>query len=55
MKLYEVHCSADFWIEIEAHTEDEAKEQAVDTLVERGIYDLTVVSSPVRVEDIKEV
>ena len=53
-KLYEVHCSVDFWIEVEADSEDDAAEQAVDKLIIRGVHDLTVSSSPVSIEGIKE-
>ena len=53
-KLYEVHCSVDFWIEVEADCEDDATKQAVDSLIQRGVHDLTVSSSPVSIEGIKE-
>ena len=53
-KLYEVHCSVDFWIEVEADCEDDAAEIAADSLIERGVYDLTVSSSPVSIEGVKE-
>ena len=53
-KLYEVHCSVDFWIEVEADCEDTAVVIATDSLIERGIYDLTVSSSPVSIEEVKE-
>ena len=53
-KLYEVHCSVDFWIEVEADCEDDAKVEAVNSLIERGVYDLTVSSSPVSIDGVKE-
>jgi len=53
-KLYEVHCSVDFLIEVEADCEDDAAKQAVDSLIQRGVHDLTVSSSPVSIEGIKE-
>ena len=53
-KLYEVHCSVDFWIEVEADCEDDAAVIATDSLIERGVYDLTVSSSPVSIEGVKE-
>lgn len=54
-KLYEVQCSVDFWIEVEAENEDDARDEAIETLVNRGVYDLTVSSSPVSIEAVKEV
>ena len=53
-KLYEVQCSVDFWIEVEAENEDDARDEAIETLVNRGVYDLTVSSSPVSIEAVKE-
>ena len=53
-KLYEVHCSVDFWIEVEADCEDVAAVIATDSLIERGVYDLTVSSSPVSIDGVKE-
>jgi hypothetical protein len=53
-KLYEVHCSVDFWIEVEADCEDAAAVIATDSLIERGVHDLTVSSSPVSIEGVKE-
>lgn len=54
-KLYEVQCSVDFWIEVEAENEAEASDKAVETLINRGVYDLVVSSSPVSIEAVKEV
>ena len=53
-KLYEVHCSVDFWIEVEADCEEGAAAIATDSLIERGVYDLTVSRSPVSIEGVKE-
>lgn len=53
-KLYEVHCSVDFWIEVEADCEDDAAVEAADKLIHRGVHDLTTSSSPVSIEGIKE-
>lgn len=53
-KLYEVYCSVDFWIEVEADCEDDAAEKAADKLIQRGVHDLTASSSPVSIEGIKE-
>ena len=53
-KLYEVQCSVDFWIEVEAENEDDARDEAIETLVNRGVYDLTVSSSPVSIKAVKE-
>ena len=53
-KLYEVHCSVDFWIEVEADCEDDAAVIATDSLIERGLYDLTVSNSPISIEGVKE-
>ena len=53
-KLYEVQCCVDFWIEVEAENEDDARDEAIETLVNRGVYDLTVSSSLVSIEAVKE-
>lgn len=53
-KLYEVQCSVDFWIEVEAENEDDASVEAAETLINRGIHDLVVSSSPISIEDVKE-
>lgn len=55
LKLYEVACSVNFYIEVEASDEDEAKTLAENHLISRGVYDLTVSTSPITVEEIKEV
>ena len=49
LKLYEVTCSVNFYIEVEAKT------LAENHLTSRGIYDITVSTSPINVEEIKEV
>ena len=53
-KLYEVQCSVDFWIEVEAENEVDAGEEAKETLISRGVYDLVVSSSPMSIESVKE-
>ena len=53
-KLYEVQCSVDFWIEVEADNEDEASVEAAEKLISRGVHDLTVSSSPISIESVKE-
>ena len=55
LKLYEVACSVNFYIEVEASDADEAKTLAENHLTSRGIYDITVSTSPINVEEIKEV
>ena len=55
LKLYEVACSVKFYIEVEASDEDEAKILAENHLTSSGIYDITVSTSPINVEEIKEV
>ena len=53
-KLYEVQCSVDFWIEVEAENEDDAADKAAETLISRGVYDLVVSNSLVAIEAVKE-
>lgn len=53
-KLYEVHCSVDFWIEVEADCEDDAAKQAADSLTQRGVHDLIVSCSCVSIKGIEE-
>ena len=55
LKLYEVHCSVNFYVEVEAENEDEAKSQAVSKLESNGVYDINYSTSPVCVESISEV
>ena len=55
LKLYEVACSVDFYIEVEASNEEEAKSLAENHLTSRGVYDLTVSTSPISIEEVKEV
>lgn len=55
LKLYEVCCSVNFYIEVEAINEEEAKSLAENHLVNRGVYDITVSTSPINIEQIKEV
>ena len=55
LKLYEVACSVDFYIEVEASDADEAKILAENHLTSRGVYDLTVSTSPINIEEVKEV
>lgn len=55
LKLYEVACSVNFYIEVEANDADEAKTLAENHLINRGVYDITVSTSPISVEQIKEV
>ena len=53
-KLYEVQCSVDFWIEVEADNEEVASIEVVEMLISRGVHDLTVSSSPISIESVKE-
>ena len=53
-KLYEVQCSVDFWVEVEADNEDDASVEAAEMLTSRGVHDLVVSSSPVSIEGVKE-
>lgn len=55
LKLYEVVCSVSFYVEVEASDEDEAKTLAENHLTSNGVYDITVSTSPINVEEIKEV
>lgn len=55
VKLYEVSCSVCFYIEVEASNEGDAEELAVEHLESRGLYDLTVCSSPITIYNIKEI
>lgn len=54
-KLYEVSCSVNFYIEVEANNEDDAESLAIEHLESRGLYDLTVCSSPITIDNIKEI
>jgi hypothetical protein len=55
LKLYEVACSVNFYIEVEAGDEDEAKTLAENHLTSSGVYDITVSTSPISIEEVKEV
>lgn len=55
VKLYEVSCSVNFYIEVEASNEDDAEALAVENLESRGLYDLTVCTSPITIDNIKEI
>ena len=55
LKLYEVHCSVNFYVEVEAENEDDAKSQAVEKLEHNGVYDINYSTSPVHVEGVSEV
>lgn len=55
LKLYEVHCSVNFYVEVEAENEDDAKSQAIGKLESNGVYDVNYSTSPVYVESISEV
>ena len=55
LKLYEVVCSVSFYVEVEASDEDEAKTLAENYLTSNGVYDITGSTSPINVEEIKEV
>ena len=55
LKLYEVVCSVDFYMEVEANNESEAQCLAEEHLQERGVYDITVSTSPIQIESVKEV
>ena len=55
LKLYEVNCSVNFYVEVEAEDEGDAKSQAVEKLEHNGVYDVNYSTSPVHVESISEV
>ena len=55
LKLYEVNCSVNFYVEVEAEDEGDAKSQAVENLEHNGVYDVNYSTSPVHVESISEV
>ena len=55
LKLYEVHCSVNFYVEVEAESEDGAKSQAIEKLEHNGIYDINYSTSPVHIESVSEV
>ena len=55
LKLYEVNCSVNFYVEVEAESEWDARSQAVEKLESNGIYDINYSTSPVYVESISEV
>lgn len=55
LKLYEVDCSVNFYIEVEAENEDDAKSKAIEKLEHNGVYDINYSTSPVYVESINEV
>ena len=55
LKLYEVNCSVNFYVEVEAENEDEAKAKATDKLEYNGVYDINYPTSPVHVESVSEV
>lgn len=55
VKLYEVSCSVNFYIELEASDEGEAEALAIEHLESRGLYDLTVCTSPITVDNVKEI
>lgn len=54
LNLYEVACSVTFYIEVEAENEEDAKDQAESSLRERGLYDLSVSTSPIVTESINK-
>ena len=54
LKLYEVNCSVNFYVEVEAENEDDAKSQAIGKLESNGVYDVNYSTSPVRVESVSE-
>lgn len=55
LKLYEVKCSVNFYVEVEAESEWDAKSQAVEKLESNGIYGINYSTSPVYVESVSEV
>ena len=55
LKLYEVNCSVNFFVEVEAENEDDAKSQAVEKLEHNGVYDINYSTSSVHVESVNEV
>lgn len=55
LKLYEVNCSVNFFVEVEAENEDDAKSKAIEKLEHNGVYDVNYSTSPVHVESVSEV
>ena len=55
LKLYDVHCSVNFYVEVEADSEDDAKSKAIEKLEHNGVYDVNYSTSPVYVESVSEV
>lgn len=55
LKLYEVNCSVNFYVEVEAENEDDAKHKAIENLEHNGVYDINYSTSPVHVESVSEV
>ena len=53
LKLYEVVCSISFYLEVEASDEESAKSFAEQSLIDRGVYDICVSTSPIIIEDVK--
>lgn len=54
LKLYEVACSVSFYVDVEAIDEDEAKIIAEEHLVNKGVYDLVVSTSPIVIDSIRK-
>lgn len=55
LKLYEVTCSVEFIVEIEAASEDDAKKLAEQQLIHNGVYDVAVSTGRINIEDITEI
>jgi len=55
VKLYEVSCSVNFYIEVEENNEDDAESLVIEHLESRGLYDLTVCTSPITIDNVKEI
>lgn len=55
VKLYEVSCSVNFYVEVEANNENDAESLAIEHLESRGLYDLTVCTSPITIDNVKEI
>lgn len=55
LKLYEVTCSVEFIVEVEAASENDSKELAKQQLIRNGIYDVAVSTGCINIEDVTEI
>ena len=55
LKLYEVTCSVEFIVEVEAASENDSKELAKQQLIHNGIYDVAVSTGCINIEDVTEI